>query len=428
MGRFIYNLLMPPVFLAFLPRLIIKYRSRGGWKDTYGERFARFGSREAELKKFHGAIWIHAVSVGETIVALSMIRRYLERFPERKFILSTTTTTGQDVARANIPENTTVIFCPLDFPWMVGKTLDLLRPSQLVIFETELWPNLIAMSAGRGIPVTLVNGRLSDHSARGYRKLRGFFAPLLKKFTLILAQSDADTERFLSVSPNAVVKTCGNMKFDQKIPELGNDDILNGYFGDGGEVILAGSTHPGEEELIVRCFKELKSEFPQLKLVLIPRHAERGKDVAEILKKADCSFVCRSLKTFPEEKVDVLLADTTGEMLMLMKDADIVIMGKSFAGHDEGHNLIEPALLSKPIVTGPVLRNFRYLLKVMSEQEAVLTAADGELTAVLRKLLLDKSHREAIGAKAYEVIGSNRGAVDRSIDALEEIRNQKVDA
>ena len=218
------------------------------------------------------------------------------------------------------------------------------------------------------------------------------------------------------------------MKFDQKIPELGNDDILNGYFGDGGEVILAGSTHPGEEELIVRCFKELKSEFPQLKLVLIPRHAERGKDVAEILKKADCSFVCRSLKTFPEEKVDVLLADTTGEMLMLMKDADIVIMGKSFAGHDEGHNLIEPALLSKPIVTGPVLRNFRYLLKVMSEQEAVLTAADGELTAVLRKLLLDKSHREALGAKAYEVIGSNRGAVDRSIDALEEIRNQKVDA
>ena len=174
MGRFIYNLLMPPVFLAFLPRLIVKYRSRGGWKDTYGERFARFGSREAELKKFHGAVWIHAVSVGETIVALSMIRRYLERFPKRKFILSTTTTTGQDVARANIPENTTVIFCPLDFPWMVARTLDLLRPSQLVIFETELWPNLIAVSAKRNIPVTLVNGRLSDKSARGYRRLRMF--------------------------------------------------------------------------------------------------------------------------------------------------------------------------------------------------------------------------------------------------------------
>lgn len=421
MGRFIYNLLMPPVFLAFLPRLIIKYRSRGGWKDTYGERFARFGNRVAELRKFHGAIWIHAVSVGETIVALSMIRRYLERYPERKFILSTTTTTGQDVARANTPENTTVIFCPLDFPWMVAKTLDLLRPSQLVIFETELWPNLIAMSARRNIPVTLVNGRLSDKSARGYRRMRMFFAPLLRKFTMILTQTDADTERFLSVSPKAAVQTCGNMKFDQKIPELGNEELLNGYFGDGGEVILAGSTHPGEEELVVRCFKELKTEFPQLKLILVPRHAERGKDVAEILKKADCSFVCRSLKTFPDEKVDVLLGDTTGEMLHLMKDSDIIIMGKSFAGHDEGHNLIEPALLSKPVVTGRVLRNFRYLLKVMAENEAVLTASDEELTSVLRKLLHDREYRETLGEKAFKVIGSNRGAVDRTIDALENI-------
>ena len=421
MGRFIYNLLMPLVFLAFLPRLIFKYRSRGGWKDTYGERFARFGNRIAELKKFRGAIWVHAVSVGETIVALSMIRRYQERFPERKFILSTTTTTGQDVARANVPENTAVIFCPLDFPWMVARTLDILRPAQLVIFETELWPNLIAMSANRNIPVTLVNGRLSDKSARGYRRLRCFFAPMLRKFSLILAQTDADAERFLSVSPRAAVKTGGNMKFDQKIPELGSDNLVAGYLGEG-EVILAGSTHPGEEELIVRCFKVLKAEFPQLKLVLIPRHAERGKDITAILENAGVDFICRStMKTFPEKKADVLLADTTGEMLQFMKDADIVIMGKSFAGHDEGHNLIEPALLSKPIVTGRVLRNFRYLLKVMLANEAVLTATDEELTATLRKLLIDKEYRDSLGAKAYKVIGSNRGAVDRSIDALEAI-------
>ncbi len=424
MGRLIYNLLMPAVFLAFLPRLIFKYRSRGGWKDTYGERFARFGSRAEELKKFRGAIWIHAVSVGETIVALSMIRRYLELHPERKFILSTTTTTGQDVARANVPENTTVIFCPLDFPWMISRTLDLLCPSQMVIFETELWPNLIALSAKRGIPVSLVNGRLSDKSARGYRKLRCFFASLLRKFSLILTQTDADTERFLSVAPDANVVTGGNMKFDQKIPELVNDNILTGYLGEG-EVILAGSTHPGEEELIVRCFQELKAEFPQLKLVLVPRHAERGRDIASILEKSGCTYACRSVKSFPEEKVDVLLADTTGEMLQLMKDADIIIMGKSFAGHDEGHNLIEPALLSKAVVTGPVLRNFRYLLKVLTANEAVLTASDEELTSTLRKLLNDKVFRDALGEKAYKVIGSNRGAVDRTVEALENIASGK---
>ena len=418
MGRFIYNCFMPLVFLFFLPKLILKYRSRGGWKDTYGERFARFGSRIGELKEFRGAIWIHAVSVGETIVALSMIRRYLERFPERRFVISTTTTTGQDVARSNLPENTTVIFCPLDFPWMVNRTLDLLRPSQLVIFETEIWPNLIALAEKRNIPVSLVNGRLSDKSARGYRRMKLFFAPLLNKFDQILAQSDSDAGRFLSVAPKAQVCNGGNLKFDQKLPALNDENILIPYLGEG-TMLLAGSTHPGEEELIVRCFKELKTQFPELKLVIVPRHAERGKDIAAMLENENCTYARRSIKGFPEEKADVLLADTTGEMLNFMKDADIVIMGKSFAGHDEGHNLIEPALLSKPVVTGHVLRNFRHLLCIMNEAQAVVTADDESLTAVLRDLLNDSEKRIALGKKACSVIGANGGAVDRAVDAIE---------
>ena len=422
MGLFFYNLMMPLVFLFYLPQLIFKYRSRGGWKDTYGERFARFGAREAELKKFRGAIWIHAVSVGETIVALSMIRSYLERHPERKFILSTTTTTGQDVARANIPENTAVIFCPLDFPWMVNKAFKLLRPSKLVIFETEIWPNLINIAAKRGVELFLVNARLSDHSARGYRRLRWFFAPLLQKFDLILAQSDADMERFISVAPHAKIRTSGNLKFDQKLPEFSDENLLAGYFDDG-LTILAGSTHPGEEELIIRCYKELKKEFPQLRLVLVPRHAERGKDIAVLLEKEACSFVCRSTRTLPDTKVDVLLADTTGEMLQLMKDADIVVMGTAFAGHDEGHNLIEPALLSKPIVTGVELRNFRYLMRVLKDAQAVITASDEELSGVLRTLLNDPEQRALFSERAHCTIGANRGAVGRTIDALENSRD-----
>ena len=420
MGRFIYNCFMPLVFLFFLPKLIIKYRSRGGWKDTYGERFARFGIRTEELKEFRGAIWIHAVSVGETIVALTMIRRYLERFPERRFVISTTTTTGQDVARSNLPDNTTVIFCPLDFPWMVRRALDLLRPSQLVIFETEIWPNLISLAEKRNIPVSLINGRLSDKSARGYRRMKLFFAPLLNKFDQILAQSDSDAARFLSVAPKAAVRNGGNLKFDQKLPVLDSENILRPYIGDG-TVLLAGSTHPGEEELIVRCFKELKTQFPELKLVIVPRHAERGKDIAMMLEYEKCSCVRRSVKGFPDEKVDVLLADTTGEMLNFMKDADIVIMGKSFAGHDEGHNLIEPALLAKPVVTGTVLRNFRYLLNIMNEAGAVVTADDESLSGVLRDLLADPEKRRALGQKACSVIGANGGAVDRAVEAIESL-------
>ena len=421
MGRFIYNLLMPVAFLVYLPKLIFRYRTRCGWKDTFGERFGLYGKRERELKHFRGAAWIHAVSVGETLVALSMIRKYHALHPERKFVLSTTTTTGQELARNNVPENTAVIFCPIDFPWMVKRCLDLLQPSQLVIFETEIWPNMISLAKKRDIPVILVNGRLSDRSARGYRRMKMFFAPLLRQFDLILAQSESDAERFLSVAPDANVRNGGNLKFDQKLPELVPDNLLSAYLGEG-QVILAGSTHPGEEELIVKCYAELKPEFPQLKLALVPRHAERGDDIAEMLKKCGQSYARRSSGAFPEEKVDVLLADTTGEMTQFMKDADVVIMGKSFAGHDEGHNLIEPALLSKAIITGTLLRNFRFLLGILQQANAVVTANDSELSDVLRKLLKDEKLRAELGDRAFRTIGSNGGAVDRAIEALEEAR------
>lgn len=424
MGRLLYNILMPLAFLIYLPRLIFRYRTRCGWKETFGERFGLYGSRKKELKSFRGAIWIHAVSVGEALVALSMIKKYHALHPKRKFVISTTTTTGQELARNNVPENTTVIFCPIDFPWIVGRCLNLLRPAQLVIFETELWPNMITLAKKRQIPVILVNGRLSDRSARGYRRLKLFFAPLLRKFDLILAQSENDAKRFRSVAPDAKVRNGGNLKFDQKLPELIGENLLNTYLGEG-RVILAGSTHPGEEELLVKCYTALKTDFPDLKLALVPRHAERGNDIAEMLKKSSFTFARRSTGAFPQEKVDILLADTTGEMAQFMKDADIVVMGKSFAGHDEGHNLIEPALLSKAIVTGPLLRNFRFLLNVMKQAEAVVTANDDELTGTLRNLLNNDQLRSELGDRAKRTIGFNGGATNRAIEALEAALNNQ---
>lgn len=422
MGRFFYNLFLPLGFLFFLPELILKYRRRGGWKSTFGERFAHYGLRKKELKSFRGAIWIHAVSVGETVVALSLIRRYLQRYPDKKFILSTTTTTGQDVARSRCPENTAVIFCPIDFPWMVRKALRILQPAELVIFETEIWPNLISIAAKKKIPVVLVNARMSDHSARGYRRLgKLFFAPLLNKFSLIMTQSAVDAERFASVSPQANVKVGGNMKFDQQLPELPAENVLCAYLGSDPEnvILLGASTHPGEEELLTDCYTELKKSCDKLKLVLVPRHAERGDDVAAMLKARDIRFVRRSSSSLPSEPVDVLLADTTGEMLLLMNGADVVIMGKSFAGHDEGHNLIEPALLAKPVVTGNTLRNFRYILKVMENSNAVLCCGDNDLPGILKQLAQSADMRKEFGKRAYDAIAEHRGATDRTIDALE---------
>lgn len=424
MFRFFYNLFMPIGFLFYVPGLYLKYRNRPGWKDTFSERFGCFSpERVRELEAYHGAIWIHAVSVGEAVVALSLLRSWRAAHPERKFIVSTTTTTGQELVRNQAPENTAVIFCPIDFLWMVRKTLKILQPSMLVIFETEIWPNLVAETRRRGIPVTLVNGRMSDHSVRGYRKIRFFFGPLLRMFDLISVQTDADAERFRLVSPEANVVVAGNLKFDQKAPADLPDAGYEACFGPGKHLILlAASTHPGEEELVAETFLRLRKEIPDLKLVLVPRHVERADDIAAMLKKLGLSFVRRSAGGVDGESVDVLLADTTGEMLKLMNGADLVIMGKSLAGHDEGHNLIEPALLGKPIVTGHVLRNFRFILKVLLQENAVATVTgDGELYGQLHRLLTDETLRRELGERAGRAIRRHAGAADRTIESLEKL-------
>lgn len=422
--RLMYNLLMPVGFLFFLPGVLCKYRNRGGWKETFAERFGRFTPRRIEeLKAFHGAIWIHAVSVGESVVALSLIDRYRKSHPERKFVISTTTTTGQELARSKAPENCAVIFCPIDFWWMVRRTFNVLQPSMLVIFETELWPNMIAEAHNRRIPVAVVNGRMSDHSSRGYRRARAFFAPMLEMLDLISVQSEADGTRYRAVAPRANIVVSGNLKFDQTPPENLEAADLDAYFGNGERIVLlAASTHPGEEALISRSFLELKKKHPALKLVIVPRHAERGADIAAILAECNISFVRRSNASCAEEPVDALIADTTGEMFRFLAAADIVIMGKSLAGQDEGHNLIEPALLGKPIVTGDVLRNFRFILQILKDAGAVATVAkDAELTGVLDTLVSSPEKRRELGGKAAAAIGVHRGAALKTINLLENL-------
>ncbi len=424
MFRFLYNVCLPFGFLFFVPGLYVKYRNRSGWKGTFGERFGHFSAeRIQELTAYHGAVWVHAVSVGEVVVALSMLREWSTLHPERKFILSTTTTTGQELARRQAPENTAVIFCPIDFLWMVRRTLKILKPAMLVIFETEIWPNMVAESRRAGIPVALVNGRMSDHSVRGYRRARVFFRPLLRLFNLLSVQSEVDAERFRSISPEANIVVSGNLKFDQKAPENLPPAEFGRYFGTGeGRILLAASTHSGEEELITETYLQLRADFPGLKLVLVPRHAERGGDIAAMLEAHHVSFARRSRQAESADPVDVLLADTTGEMLKLMNGADIVIMGKSLAGHDEGHNLIEPALLNKPIVTGHVLRNFRFIHRMLLQENAMLTVTrDAELGAQLRKLLVDDNLRTELGKRAGEVVRRNAGATKRTIEELEKL-------
>ena len=419
---FLYRLLFPIVFLFFLPGLIWKLIHRPGWKKTYAERFARFSKeRRKELAEFRGCVWLHAVSVGETNLALTVLKEWVAREPDRKFVLSTTTTTAQEIARNRAPGKTAVIFCPIDFAPFVRRVLDLLNPCALVIFETELWPNMVLMARKRGIRTALVNTRISDRSFRGYRRFRCFFAPLLRAFDAIGAQTETDRERLTAVAPDAAEKitVTGNIKFDQTPSDKPGFDF-SAVFGSGhGKIVTAASTHSPEDGLIVRAFAEVRKKYPETKLVIVPRHAERGGEIEKILADSGLNWLRRSTGRRSGEIPDILLADTTGELPGFLKSSDLVIMGKTLAGNDEGQNIIEPALLGKPVLCGPKLKNFRQAIDALRKNHAVrIVEPDSRLAAELEGLLADPAAAAELGAAAARTMQSNRGALRKTMEII----------
>ncbi len=421
---FIYNLLFPLVLIAFLPGLVFKLIRRGGKKRGYAERFGIFSDeKKLALASLRNPIWVHAVSVGETQIALTFIQKWKKKNPSQDFILSTTTTTSQELAFTKAPHGTIVIFSPLDYFLFVKIAVHFIRPCLLVIFETELWPNMICEVRRSGAKISLVNARISDRSAGRYEAFRRFFGPLLQKIDCICCQTEHDKTRLDAISENLPVQIIGNMKFDQEIPAGLQEFDLEQYFGKEEYTILIGaSTHPGEEKLIAGKFLNLKRKYPLLRFISVPRHAERGAEIAAEFRSLGMSFVRRSEKTIPENPVDCLLADTTGELLGLMAKSDIVIVGKGFAGHSEGQNIIEPALLGKAIVTGPEMRNFRFVHKVLMESHGVFAVeSDDRLEDALEKLISDETHRRELGEKARAEIAKHKGSTERTIQMLEKL-------
>ncbi len=402
--------------------MIIKLLKRPGHKISYLERFALYSREKRQmLQASKGATWIHSVSVGETVIALNLIEQWQKTAPERKFVLSTTTTTGQELAQNRAPDNVTVIFCPIDFYFFVRRAVKIINPTLLVILETEIWPNLLKQVKKNGGHTVLVNGRMSDKSSRGYYRFRIFFRPVFSLFDEICVQTTVDMERYLAVAPQANCHVKGNMKFDQRLPEKMPTIDLTEYFGTAPcRIMLAASTHPGEEELIATVFKKLQPLFTDLKLIIIPRHAERGNEIARQLEQHAISFTQRSKNSSTPQTVDCLLADTTGEMLAFIRQADLVIMGKSLAGHDEGHNIIEPAMLGKAIITGAVLKNFRFVLNAFTQRNAIITVDhDNELEDILIRMFKDPALLEKYGTTAKQVTEEHCGATQKIIKTLE---------
>lgn len=426
----LYNIIFIPAFLLYLPFFIKKLIKRGGAAADFGERFGLFSrEKKAALEKLHKPILIHAVSVGEVVAAVNFMKRWQQRDPTLQFVLSVTTTTGHAMARKKVPAGTVCIYSPLDFFWSVRSTLHWVTPGMLVIFEVEIWPNLIRQSHNRNIPLALVNCRMSDSSSKGYARFKWFFKPLFDAFAIICAQSSTDIERIGAITGSKKrTLLCNTMKFDQQPPvlaESGNrQEFVATVFGEHSFIFTAASTHTGEEKIILELFKELQDKQPGLKLILAPRHSERSDEVEQLIIDMKLSYT-KLLDEVHGKNVDVLLINTTGELLNFLEVSDIVFVGKSMLGCHGGQNIIEPALLKKVVLHGPNMENFEYVVRAFQQEGASLVVhSKEELRDTLLKLFKNDAYRKEQAQKAFDVVEKYRGAIDKTIDALRQIDSQ----
>jgi len=422
----LYNLLFPVVFFFMLPKFISRMLKRGGYGQHFEQRIGHFGTNtKARLRK-HRRIWVHAVSVGEIYVALKFIRAFREQHPDTYFALSTTTSTGHAIGQKEIDERDVLFYFPVDLPVVIHKVLRIIDPVRLVLVEGEFWPNLIRLADAKGIPVSLINGRMSERSCRGYRKLKPLTRDILRRINPICVQGELDAERMAVIgAPAAQVHVMGTVKFDVAERNRSGEQTAQAVMQqlmlpDDTVVLLCGSTWPGEEEILCSIYKRLRRQYPHLFMVVVPRHVERANEVMQCFEKHGLSFVRRSqvADKIPEEMPDVLFVDTTGELRNFYSMADIIFVGKSLKQHG-GQNPIEPAMFGKAVVVGPNMENFPAVMPAFLAGEGLLQVTnDAELEAVVLRLVNDAEFRTRQGARALQVVKDNQGVMNRTVALL----------
>ena len=385
MNRTLYTLILHLALPFIFLRLLWRAWRAPAYGKRIGERFA------IGLPAFRtGGIWIHAVSLGESIAAAPLIRELLARHPELPITVTCMTPTGSERIQALFGSRIQHCYLPYDLPWACARFLGRLQPRLAVIMETELWPNHIHACHRRGIPVALANARLSERSARGYARFPRLTAPMLAELSLIAVQTAAEAERFrqLGARPERVEVT-GSIKFDLSVdPELPHRAAeLRGAWGAAQRPLwIAASTHAGEDEVILAAHRQLLAERPDALLILVPRHPERFTQVFELCRREGFTTLRRSTGEALAADVQVLVGDTLGELLFLYALADLAFVGGSLVANG-GHNLLEPAALGKPLLAGPHLFNFLEIAAQLREAGDLLEVADaGQLHAALRQL------------------------------------------
>lgn len=417
MNRTLYTLLLHLALPLIALRLYLRGRKAPAYRQRIPERFAF----QLPLLK-PGGIWVHAVSVGESIAAAPMIRALRERHPELPITVTCMTPTGSERIRALFGDQVQHCYLPYDLPWAAARFLDRLRPKLAVIMETELWPNHIHQCARRGIPTVLANARLSEKSARGYARFAGLTRPMLAEMSWIAAQTEAEAERFrrLGARPECVSVT-GSIKFDLSIdPELKpRAQALRASWGaEKRPVWIAASTHAGEDEIILAAHRQLLAEHPDSLLILVPRHPERFEAVYVLCQREGFATVRRSSGHPVGEGHQVLLGDTMGELLFLYALADVAFVGGSLVPNG-GHNLLEPAALGLPVLSGLHLFNFLEVAAQLRDAGALADVRDVKaLHEALQQLQADTVRRQQMGQAGLDVLKANQGALERLLRGL----------
>jgi 3-deoxy-D-manno-octulosonic-acid transferase len=425
MTLFFYNLALLAILFVGSPWWLWRMATTQKYREGLWERLGRV--RPLRDQAGRPLIWIHAVSVGEVLAVTRLINTLDAVLPEYFVAVSTTTRTGQALARERFGPNR-VFYCPLDLPWAVRAHLNALQPRLLILAETEFWPNLLNSCFRRGIPVAVVNARISDRSWPRYRRVRFFFKPLLHRLARVLAQTETDADRLKTIGcqPDRIT-VAGNLKFDVRVGVEAEATRLLNILAPDLRLIVAGSTLEGEESALLEVWPQLLAADPHLAMVLAPRHPERFSAVAGLLDSSAIPWVRRSdwkskpPGTFkPLHPGEIVLLDTIGELASVYSLAAIAFVGGSLFPTG-GHNPLEPAQFAVPIVMGPHYANFRAIAEDLLAHHALRIASKEDLSATLIELLRDPTGATAMGQRAKQVFNQQAGATDRSIAALREL-------
>jgi len=420
--RWLYIVLLYLLLPLILLRLYWRGRKAPAYRLRWRERFGVSSPLSALVQR---PIWLHAVSVGETLAAQPLVAAIRKQWPDHPLLITTMTPTGSERVQALWGGSVHHVYAPYDFPHAISRFLDAWNPAALIIMETELWPNTLAAAKSRAIPVLLANARLSEKSAQGYAKAGGLTRSLMQSLSMVAAQDQATADRFLSLGlPPEKVSVTGSVKFDLSLPDdlpQQAKKLLDQWRLHEREVWVAASTHDGEDEPVLAAHRQLLQTTPDALLILVPRHPERFQQVAELITQQGFNMARRSAQQSVSPQTQVLLADSMGELLLWLAMADVAFVGGSLVPVG-GHNTLEPLALLVPTLTGPYFMNFQVINEALIDAGALaVVESSADLADAILKLLNEPKLVAQQRASAEQVMLANRGAVQRQLDLLQQL-------